>query len=107
MANVVRKICIDSRFTDPSSRSNCDFRVHLNDSVHIPDNTKMFITDVCIPRSWCTVEYFNENLLVSVKNTTNGVVRDYIIKLSHKNYSLTTLANEIEIVLAETVRDMF
>ena len=48
MANVVRKICIDSRFTDPSSRSNCDFRVNLNDSVHIPDNTKMFVTDVCV-----------------------------------------------------------
>jgi hypothetical protein len=61
---------------------------------------------VCIPRSWCTLEYFNDKLLVRTKNTTTGVVRDYKMKLTHKNFSLQSLANEIEIVLAETIRQI-
>jgi len=103
MANIVKKICIDSRFADPSSRSNTDFRYILNDSVHISDHTKMFVTDVCIPRTWYTIEYFNENLLVRTRNTITEVVTDYKIQLTHQNYTLETLREPLEFKLTESI----
>jgi len=104
MANVAKKIYIDSRFSEPDSTSNTDFKYNLVDSVHIPDNTKMFVTDVCIPRTWYTIEYFNHNLLVRMRNDKTKVVTDYKIQLSHKNYTLQTLAQEVELKLKNTIR---
>jgi len=103
MANIVKKICIDSRFADPSSRSNTDFRYILNDSVHISDHTKMFVTDVCIPRTWYTIEYFNQNLLVRVKNKILNTETDYKIKLDNQNYTLQTLKDQLEFKLTESI----
>ena len=70
MSSAVKKICVDSRFANVSSESNSNFRFELTESFHIPDNTVLFVTDVCIPRSWYSVEYYNENLYLRMTNTT-------------------------------------
>ena len=94
MANVVKKIYIDSRFSEPDSASNTDFKYNLADSVHISNNTKMFVTDVCIPRTWYTIELFSHNLPVRVKNDTANRYHDCKIQLARKKLDITNISKE-------------
>ena len=103
MANSMKKLCIDSRFSAPGSKGNADFRYVLTESIHIPDNMSMYVTDVCIPRSWYTIEYFNQYMFVRVKNKTTNNTTDYKIALTQKNYSLTSLREEVEYQLNNNI----
>jgi len=47
----VAKICVDSRFANDQSKSDTDFKVELTDSILLPDNTAVVITDIAIPHN--------------------------------------------------------
>ena len=98
MANSNKKLCIDSRFSAPGSKGNADFRYVLTESIHIPDNMAMYVTDVCIPRSWYTIEYFNQYMFIRLKKKNNPILiyLDYKIALTQKNYSLLSLREEVQ-----------
>ena len=55
------------------------------------------------PRTWYTIEYFNENLLVRVKNKMLNTETDYKIKLDNQNYTLQTLRDQFEFKLTESI----
>ena len=58
-----KKIFIDSRNKVSGDSSN--FKVELNYSETLPDNCAFFITDVCIPPVWKTLEeHINARLYV-------------------------------------------
>jgi len=96
----VKKICVDSRFANPLSKSSTDFKMDLTDSIMLPDNTSVIITDISIPHSWYSVEYFNENFYFRVvePDPENGAIsiNDFIVKLQRKNYDIDSLAEELQ-----------
>ena len=70
----VKKIYIDSRHSTNDSRDSSNFKIDLPYTYKMPADTVFFITDVCIPHSWYTVElginnriYFQINVLTDVK----------------------------------------
>ena len=52
----VTKIYIDSRQSTSDTLNSSNFKTELDRSYKLPPDTVYFITDVCIPHSWMTVE---------------------------------------------------
>ena len=63
----------------------------------MPDNTVFFfVTDVCIPHTWKTVEEnLNDKLCLYVTKSEGGtrIINSYIITLAAGNYTPTTFAS--------------
>lgn len=96
------KIFIDSRHKTIDSVSNTNFKIEIKENLLMPSNTVAMITDVIIPNSIQTIETFNENLYVSIAG------QDLIIKLSARNYTISTLATEIANKMNQAInRDIF
>jgi hypothetical protein len=104
MANSIKKLCIDSRFSAPGSTGNADLVYVLTKSIHIPDNMFMYATDVCIPRSWCTLDNFNQYLFSRVKSRANNMVNNFEIALSHMSYTLQSLREDMEYELNDKTK---
>ena len=92
----MQKIYIDSRFKLPSSASNSDFRVELNDVVEVDAGTRCYLSNVVIPNTWYTVEDNNDRLYVRINNSGTNTSTDHIINLTHKNDDLTSFRAELE-----------
>ena len=60
MALPIKKLYIDSRHKTPDSVSDSNFKYELPYTISMPQNACFFITDVCIPYLWRTVNK-NEN----------------------------------------------
>lgn len=102
MAREIKKIYVDSRFRNLNSPSSTDFRIQLNESIHVPDHTSVFVTDICIPHTWYTIEYFNEKLYFRHFKPDN-TFNDYIVKLPRRNYDINTLANAVALGMSQAV----
>ena len=64
---VYKKIFIDSKYRNNQSKSSADFSIELNESLELPDDTRLYITDVSIPAVWKTTEVgFYEYVYVMV-----------------------------------------
>ena len=87
----VKKIYVDSKCKTADSVSDSNFKFQLPQSVFLPDDTKFFISDVCIPHSWYTVHDFSSKLYLRTFNTTSGLQSDYIITLTKKTYMVLHL----------------
>ena len=62
----LKKIYVDSRDRTPDSKSASNFKIELPYTVQMPENTVFFVTDVCIPHVWNTIEEeFNDRLFLS------------------------------------------
>ena len=59
----------------------------------MPDNTQMFVADICIPHCWYTIEYYNSNLYF--RNITGSTYTDYKVQLPQQNYDISSLADAI------------
>ena len=67
----VNKIYIDSRQRTSDTQSSSNFKIELDRGYRLPNATVFFITDVCIPHSWMTVETgSNDNIYFMI--TENG-----------------------------------
>jgi hypothetical protein len=69
----IKKIYIDSRHSTAESVNSSNFKIELPYSYKMPSDTVFFITDVCIPHSWMTVEkdinnriYFEINIMDNI-----------------------------------------
>jgi len=60
MALPIKKLYIDSRHKTPDSVSDSNFKYELPYTITMPQNACFFITDVCIPYLWRTIN-FNDN----------------------------------------------
>ena len=64
---VYKKIFIDSKYRNNQSKSSADCSIELNESLELPDDTRLYITDVSIPAVWKTTEIgFYEYVYVMV-----------------------------------------
>ena len=101
----LKKIYIDSRDRTPDSVSSSNFKITLPYTVHMLENTIFFITDVCIPNVWKTIETdFNDRLYLFYRTPSGSttvqltIPREIytVVQLSSGNYTLATLATEIQ-----------
>ena len=70
-----KKIFIDSRFRTSDSVSSSDFRVELPATFTTPENAIYYITDVCIPNTWTTVEKdYNDILYLGIEHAIDGIL---------------------------------
>ena len=53
----IKKIYIDSRHATMDTNNSSNFKIELPNTYKMPSDTVFFITDVCIPHSWYTVEF--------------------------------------------------
>ena len=87
----IKKLYIDSRHKTADSPSDSNFKIELPYTLQLPDNTVFFVTDVCIPNVWRTIEA-NLNDRLYLKDTSQIGVHFVVIKLSAGNYTQSTLA---------------
>ena len=90
----VKKIYVDSKYKTADSKSDSNFKFQLPQTCYMPDDTKFFISDVCIPHSWYSINSFNCKLYLRTFDG-NGNQEDYIIELDQKTYNGSTFATEL------------
>ena len=81
-----KKIFIDSKYRSIQSNSSADFSIELNESLELPDDTRMYVTDISVPAVWKTTENnFYEYLYVMVFNG-DTLVKNFRVFLGNKIY---------------------
>ena len=81
-----KKIFIDSKYRNEQSKSLSDFSIELNENLELPDNTRLYITDISIPAVWKSTEVgFYEYLYVMVFNS-DILVKNFRVYLGNKIY---------------------
>ena len=99
-----KKIYIDSKYATPDSKSTSRFRVQLPETCQLPDDCVFYITDVCIPHSWKTVEEGVNDTLYMLRLNRQGTLvtyDGYVVRLAPNNYTPTTFAEELQTRLRE------
>ena len=93
-----KNIYIDSRDRTPDSKSASNFKIELPYTVRMPENTVFFVTDVCIPHVWKTIEAdFNDKLYMIYayplpSSPTTSRAQPAVVILDEGNYTLTQMA---------------
>ena len=92
-----KKIYSDSRWSTSDSVDASNFKVELPQTMLCPDNTVFFISDICIPHTWNTVEPgYNDKLFVTILNGSTYTSR--ILTLSPGNYTPATFASQLQTI---------
>ena len=100
----LKKIYIDSRDRTVDSKSASNFKIELPNTVQMPENTVFFVTDVCVPHVWKTVEDgFNDSLFLSLDTYQSDPLRHQMRILSIPPVAITSssLCQAIYKILAE------
>ena len=96
----VKKVYIDSRFRSSDSISSTDFKVDLPMTYYMPENTGLFITDLCIPVSWYMIDANRNNKIYfrvyrGLDSSGNNLDEVFISTIPSGNYNITSLASAI------------
>jgi len=71
----IKKIYVDSRHKTVDSESDINFKYELAVSLHMPQNACFYITDVCIPHVWRTINKdFNDKIYFGVSANVGFLV---------------------------------
>ena len=100
----VKKIYVDSKYKTTDSVSDSNFKFQLPQTCYMPDDSKFFISDVCIPHTWNTINDFNSKLYLRIVYTGGanpGLREDYILDLTQKSYIGTTFATMLKSKIQE------
>ena len=100
----VKKIYVDSKYKTADSISDSNFKFQLPQTCYMPDDTKFYISDVCIPHTWNTINDFNSKLYLRIVYTGGanpGLREDYILDLNQKSYIGTTFATMLKSKIQE------
>ena len=90
----LKKIYVDSKYKTTNSISTSNFSINLPETIYMPDNSVFYISDVCIPHSWYTIETgINDKFYLQIG--VNNFTFDIILTLDSQNYNGADLAVEI------------
>ncbi len=81
----VKKIYIDSRF---AQGNGSDFTVELPETVNCGPDTVAYITDVCFPVAWHTINVNNNKLFMLERRSVDFPVQARVIEVEQKDYTL-------------------
>ena len=98
----VKKNYIDSRRSTNESRDSSNFKIDLPYTYKMPADTVFYITDVCIPHSWYTVEFgINSRLYFQINVLAN--VQYYIATMNEGVYDGAAFATELGAAISGVV----
>ena len=95
----IKKPYIDSRNRTTDSENSSNFKIELDRTIQLPDNTVFFVTDICIPHVFQLIEQGQNDRLyyryAAPSKANNGVTTTFynIITLAHGGYSGTYTIN--------------
>jgi hypothetical protein len=97
----IRKLYIDSRFKTADSVSDGHFKVSLNQSINLPEDTVCYVDDITIPYTFYTIEDYNQHLYVRriYRNPITDAIEtlvDNYITIPAQNYTGLTLNEAIK-----------
>ena len=97
----LKKIYVDSRHRTPDSLSDNNFKIELPYTLQLPDNCVFFVTDVCIPHVWRTIEEnVNDRLYLRYKSIelvgAQPTTKHAVIQLPSGNYTGANLATAVQ-----------
>ena len=101
----IKKIYVDSRHKTVGSVSDSNFKYELPISLHMPQNACFYITDVCIPHVWRTINKdYNDKIYFGVSTNLSfpvGVVAldDWIGIIEPGDYTESALVDKINNIL--------
>jgi len=105
----IKKLYIDSRYKTDDSVSDSNFKFELPQSIHMPHNSVFYVTDVCIPNVWRTVEtgvndkiYMSTGLSNPVLGPTSIIRNGETITLQPGYYSEADFASVLQTALQTT-----
>ena len=92
-----KKVYIDTKFMSPDSNSTSDFNIELPETMYFDNNSSVFyIDDICIPRSWYTIEKdVNDKLYFAWGTQDGGLTQSYMTTLNPGNYTPQDISTEI------------
>lgn len=98
----IKKIYVDTHYMASGSKSTTDFKIEIPQTVQLQDNTVFYVSDICIPNSWYSVEEgFNDR--VYLRYTKSGTTNDVILYLEAGSYD----GIEFQILLEGVLRSMY
>ena len=93
------KVYVNSKYRVSDSRSTSDFKIELQDTFEIPDNTIMQVHEVAIPNAWYSINTNNQNLYfrhqILPPATPQGITYRRI-EIPVGNYTAPELATTIQ-----------
>jgi hypothetical protein len=93
----VKKIYIDSRFAEGNGS---EFTVELPETVNCGPDTVAYITDVCFPVAWHTIDVHNNKIFMLERRSPDFPVQARVIEIPMKDYVLgSTLVTEVQTAL--------
>ena len=82
------------------SKSASDFKIELPNTVQMSENTVFFVSGVCVPHVWKTVEEgFNDSLVLSyiVPGVGGSFIENFfVVVLAEGNHTLPELATHLQ-----------
>ena len=94
-----KKVYVNSQYRVSDSRSSSDFKIELQDTFEIPDNTIMQLHEVAIPNAWYSINTNNQNLYcrhqILPPATPQGITYRRI-EIPVGNYTAPEFANAIQ-----------
>jgi hypothetical protein len=81
----VKKIYLDSRFAEGNGS---DFTVELPETVNCGPDTVAYVTDVCFPVAWHTININNSRLFMIEKRSADFPPQARVIEIPIKDYTL-------------------
>ena len=100
----VKKVYVDSKYKTADSVSDSNFKFQLPQTCYMPDDSKFFISDVCIPHTWNTINEFNSKLYLRVVyfgGSLAGQHFDSVLDLHQKSYIGNTFATMLKSKIQE------
>jgi hypothetical protein len=93
----MKKIYIDSRF---AAGNGSDFTVELPETVNCGPDTVAYVTDVCFPIAWNTIDIHNSKLYMLEKRSPDFPVQARVIEIPIRDYTLgSALVSEVQTAL--------
>ena len=65
-----KKVYVNSKYRVSGSKSTSDFKIELQNTFEIPDDTVMYIHEVSIPNTWYSINSTNNNIYVSQQDAS-------------------------------------
>ena len=94
-----KKVYVNSQYRVSDSKSTSDFKIELQDTFEIPDNTIMQVHEVAIPNAWYSINTNNQNLYfrhqILPPATPQGITYRRI-EIPVGNYTAPDLASAME-----------
>ena len=94
-----KKVYVNSQYRVSDSKSSSDFKIELQDTFEIPDNTIMQVHEVAIPNAWYSINTNNQNLYIRHQilppATPQGITYRRI-EIPVGNYTAPDLASAIQ-----------